>query len=104
MADKGGGSSENRESSVADLLEKLNLTAEEEQVVEFNDDEDDGGNPSKGRAMVVKVISSSTVHAAAIYGAMKPAWGNPAGLKIRSVGAKAKNLFVAEFDYEQDME
>jgi hypothetical protein len=35
---------------------------------------------------------------------MKPAWGNPAGLKIRSVGAKAENQFVAEFDYEQDME
>jgi hypothetical protein len=104
MADKGDGSSENWESSVADLLEKLNLTAEEEQVVEFSDDEDAGGNPSKGRAMVGKVISPSTVHTAAIYGAMKPAWGNPAGLKIRLVGAKAENLFVAEFDYEQDME
>jgi hypothetical protein len=35
---------------------------------------------------------------------MKLAWGNPSGLKIRSIDMKGDNLFVAEFDYKQDME
>jgi hypothetical protein len=34
---------------------------------------------------------------------MKPAWGNPAGLKIRS-NDKEDNLFVVEFNFKQDME
>jgi hypothetical protein len=32
-----------------------------------------------------------------ILGALKPAWRNPYGLKLRSVGEKGLNLFVAEF-------
>jgi hypothetical protein len=44
-----------------------------------------------------------TVHANAVHGAMKPAWGNPRGLKIRSIGMKGENLFVAEFGFKQDM-
>lgn len=39
-----------------------------------------------------------------IYRAMKPAWGNPYGLKIRTIGEKENNLFVAEFKNQQDME
>lgn len=35
---------------------------------------------------------------------MKPAWGNPHGLKIGSIGEKEDNLFVAEFNFQQDME
>jgi hypothetical protein len=35
---------------------------------------------------------------------MKPAWGNPFGLKIRMVGEKEENLFVAEFNFQEDME
>ena len=35
---------------------------------------------------------------------MKPAWGNPQGLKVRSIGEKEDNLFVAEFGVQHDME
>jgi hypothetical protein len=35
---------------------------------------------------------------------MKPAWGNPYGLKVRSIGEKEDNLFVTEFNLQQDME
>jgi hypothetical protein len=35
---------------------------------------------------------------------MRPAWGNPAGLKIRTIRCKEDNLFVAEFSLKQDME
>lgn len=55
-------------------------------------------------ALVGKVMSPTTVHASAIHGAMKPAWGNPTGLKIRMIGKKGDNLFVAEFAFKQDME
>jgi len=39
-----------------------------------------------------------------IHRAMKPAWGNPSLLKIRSISEKGGNLFVAEFSFQQDME
>lgn len=39
-----------------------------------------------------------------VLGAMKPAWCNPVGLKIRNVGDKGHNLFVAEFGDVQAME
>jgi hypothetical protein len=35
---------------------------------------------------------------------MTPAWGNPFGLKVRSIGERGDNLFVAEFGSEVDME
>lgn len=35
---------------------------------------------------------------------MKPAWGNPYGLKFRSIGEKSENLFVAEFGGRLEME
>jgi hypothetical protein len=35
---------------------------------------------------------------------MKPPWGNPASLKIRSISMKRDNLFVVEFSFKQDME
>jgi hypothetical protein len=37
------------------------------------------------------------VHVNTVRAAMKPAWGNPAGLKFRAIGEKGRNLFVAEF-------
>lgn len=36
--------------------------------------------------------------------AMRPAWGNPYGLKLRSIGEKRNNLFVAEFGCMVDMD
>ena len=35
---------------------------------------------------------------------MKPVWGNPVGLKVRSIGEKSDNLFVAEFGCKVDMD
>ena len=81
--------------SVADMLENLHLTTEEEE---------DNAGPTVEWALVGKVLSPSTVHSSAIQGVMKPAWGNPAGLKIRSIGMKGDNLFVAEFGFKQGIE
>jgi hypothetical protein len=80
------------------------LTAEEEDVVEFSDDEDGGEASVVEWALVGKVLSPAIVHATMIYRAMKPAWGHPYGLKVRSIGEKEENLFVAEFGAQQDME
>lgn len=102
MAAMGSGLPVDPDKQVADLLQNLNLTAEEEGVVEFSDDED-VANPIRVKwALVGKVLSPTTIHAATISRAMKPAWGNPYGLKIRSIGEKEENLFVVEFKREQD--
>lgn len=102
MAGIGDGSPGQPDASVADMLKNLHLTAEEEEVVAFSDEEEE--DPKVEWVLVGKVLSPTTVHATAIKGAMKPAWGNPAGLKIRSIGTKGDNLFIAEFNYKQDME
>lgn len=90
--------------NVADLLRKLNLTEEEGGVADFSDDEESGEAPVVEWALLGKVISPSTLHANTIRSAMKPAWGNPFGLKVRSIGERGDNLFVAEFGYKADME
>uniref|UniRef100_A0A0D9XBK1 FAS1 domain-containing protein n=1 Tax=Leersia perrieri TaxID=77586 RepID=A0A0D9XBK1_9ORYZ len=92
------------EAAVADLLKDLHLTAEEEEIAAFSDDEDVGDCQVEEWSLVGKVLSPMTIHATAILGAMKAAWGNPAGLKIRSIGSKGDNLFVAEFSFKQDLE
>jgi len=38
-----------------------------------------------------------------VCAAMKPAWGNPCGLKLRTIGEKGDNLFVAELGSKMDM-
>jgi hypothetical protein len=88
---------------VTDLLKNLNLTTEEEEVVQFSDDEQEV-DPTVEWELLGKVLSPTIVHAQAIQGAMRPAWGNPTGLKIRMIGRKEDNLFVAEFGFKQDME
>lgn len=70
--------------------------------MEFSDDEDDGGTMHVEWALVGKVLSPGTLHVSTIGSAMKPAWGNPVGLKFRSIGEKSANLFVAEFGCMQD--
>lgn len=97
-----GGSRGNPEASVADLLKNLNLTAEE--VVVFSDKEDDDGVCVVEWAIVSKVLLLATLHATTIHRTMKSAWGNPYGMKIRSIGEKEENLFVVEFGSKQDME
>lgn len=68
----------------------------------FNDDEDE--EEATEWALVGKVLSPGTLHQSTITGALRPAWGNPAGLKIRSIGDKKDNLFVAKFGCKRDME
>jgi hypothetical protein len=104
MATIGGGRPGFPKDNVADLLQNLNLTAEEGDVAEFSDKEDDGGSATVEWVLVGKVLSSATLHSTTIYEAMKPAWGNPAGLKIRSIGEQGVNLFVAQFGSKHDLD
>jgi len=90
--------------NVTDLLSKLNLTEEEGAVADFSDDEEGMDLPAVEWALVGKVLSPLAVHVNTVRSAMKPAWGNPAGLKFRTIGEKHANLFVAEFKGKVDME
>jgi hypothetical protein len=69
----------------------------------FSDDEVEGDNMT-GWALVGKVLSPGSLHQNTIFGGLKPAWGNPVGLRIRSIGEKKDNLFVAEFGCKMDIE
>lgn len=98
-----GGRSGDTAPSVAELMRNLHLTGEEEEVIAFSDDEgDDELTPVV--VLIGKVLSPLVVDATTIAGAVKPAWGNPPGLKIRSVREKDDNLFVAEFNNPRDMD
>lgn len=83
--------------NVLDLLSRLNLTEEEEAVAGFCDDEDDVVLPTMEWALVGKILSPMAVYINTVRSTMKPAWGNPAGLKLQSIGEKGDNLFVAKF-------
>jgi hypothetical protein len=104
MASSGGDSSAKPDDNVAELLKNLNLTEEEDAVLALSDEDPDDENSTVEWALLGKVLSPSTVHVQAILGATRPAWGNPAGLKIRLIGKKGDNLFVVEFDFKLDME
>jgi hypothetical protein len=84
------------------MLKNLNLTEEEGEFASFSDDEDDVEGAAIEWAPVGKVISPSTLNKSTILGALKPAWGNPYGLKLRPIGEKTGNLFVAELGCKED--
>ncbi|XP_066379288.1 uncharacterized protein [Miscanthus floridulus] len=91
--------------NVSDLLQKLKLTEEEVAVLEFSDDEDDAdAMVTMEYALFGKVLSPVPVHVSTVRSAMKRAWANPIGLKIRAIGDKEDNLFVVEFGSPRDME
>jgi hypothetical protein len=77
---EGGADSPNP--SVIDLLRKLNLTKEEEAMVDFSDEEEDEVLAPVEWALVGKVLSPTPVHVSTVPSVMKPAWGNPIGLKF----------------------
>lgn len=108
MASIGGGRKGKGEahpsSNVTDLLKCLNLTEEEEAIADFSDNEDEMDLPMVEWALVGKVLSPTAVHVNTVRAAMKPAWGNPVGLKFCAIGEKSDNLFVAEFGSSVDME
>lgn len=91
--DSGSGSRE----EVSDLLGHLNLTAEEDVIVDSDDEVVTEGLTSEW-SLIGKVLSPKPIHSTTIYRAMKPAWGNPKGLGVRSVGDKNENLFIADFE------
>jgi len=91
-------SSEAEKAEVSDLLGRLNLTAEEADVVVDSDDEAEVEMVKSEWSLIGKVLSLKPVHVMTIIRAMKPAWGNPKGLEIRSVGDKKDNLFIADFE------
>jgi hypothetical protein len=85
-------------------MQRLNLTEEEGGVAEFDDEEETEAPASVEFALLGKVLSPSALHANTIKAAMTPAWGNPHRLKIRSIGERGENLFVAEFGSKADMD
>lgn len=89
---------------VEELLRKLNLTGEEGAVLDFADDDEEEPLAPVEWALVGKILSPTSIHIDSIRQAMRPAWGNPKGLKIRSIGEKGDNLFVAEFGSARDRE
>jgi hypothetical protein len=113
MASAGSGSKEGRgnygslgkaKENVTDLLLKLNLTEEEEAILDFSDDEGEAAAPAVEWAVVGKVLSPSIVNVSTVRSAMKPAWGNPCGLKLRAIGEKSENMFVVELGSKLEME
>lgn len=69
-----GGGDDNPDPNVADLLRRLNLTEEEEVVVDFSDYEENEEVAPVEWALVGKVLSPSPVHVSTVRPAMKPAW------------------------------
>jgi hypothetical protein len=86
------------------MLQKLNLTEEEEAIAEFSDKEDAEVLAPAEWVLVGKVLSPMPVHINTVRSAMKPAWGNPVGVKFQAIGEKGANLFVVEFGSARDME
>jgi hypothetical protein len=78
----------------------LRLTAKESKTfVLANDLAEDYGGPEW--AIVGKVLARNTLHVETIKAVIKPAWGNPKGMKVRSLGP---NLFLAELSSEADLQ
>lgn len=98
----GGGSAPNP--NVTDLLRWPNLTKDERAIVEFSEAEDEEVPVLVEWALVGKVLSPSPVHVNTVRSVMKPAWGNPAGLKFRAIRERGINLFVAEYGRASDLE
>jgi hypothetical protein len=95
---------EGAKSNVTDLLQKLNLTEDEGAIADFSDDEDDEATPLVEWAVFGKIMSPSIVHVNMVQAAMRPAWGNPYGLKFHAIREKGDNMFVAELGSKADME
>lgn len=99
----GGGGGTQKPPNVSDLLQKLRLTEDEGAVLEFSDVEEEETLAPVEHALYGKVLSPVPVHVSTVRSAMKAAWSNPIGLKIRAIGDKGDNLFVAEFGSARDM-
>ncbi|KAL6642633.1 hypothetical protein ACP70R_020814 [Stipagrostis hirtigluma subsp. patula] len=86
--------------NVVEMLGRLKLTAEESEAIVVEDAELEGLATSE-LAIIGKVLSASVLHIHTITAALRPAWGNPKGLVMKSVG---NNVFTAEFECKQDLD
>ncbi|KAM0911064.1 hypothetical protein ACQ4PT_013724 [Festuca glaucescens] len=83
---------------VVEMLQRLKLTPQESKAFVPEDMNDDNfGCPEW--ALVGKVLAPNPYHISTISAALRPAWGNPKGLELRSMGT---NQFMAEFACERD--
>ena len=87
-------------SNVTELMGRLKLTAEESSVLSV-DDISLEGLVTSNLAIIGKVLSPNILHIQTIMSALRPAWGNPRGLEVKSVG---DNTFIVEFSSKQDWE
>lgn len=89
--------------SLAEMMKRLNLTPKEATPFILDRPlilDDVGENPLCPDWLVVgKVLAPNTLHIDTITAVVWPAWGNPEGLIVRSVGP---NLFLVEFKMEAD--
>ncbi|KAM0884224.1 hypothetical protein ACQ4PT_031130 [Festuca glaucescens] len=85
---------------VATMMGRLRLMAKESKTFVLADDivEDYG---FLEWAIVGKVLAPNTLHVETIKAIIKPAWGNPKGMKVRSLGP---NIFLAELSSKIDMQ
>lgn len=79
-----------------EALEKLGITKEEATPVVIDDTEE---GEAKKWLLAGKVLHRHLLHIQTITNALPPAWGNPRGLKLRSLG---ENTFVEEFEAQRD--
>jgi hypothetical protein len=84
--------------AVADMMRQLTLTPKEAAPL-ILDDEGDDCLPCPKWALVGKVLMPNTLHINTILAVVKPAWGNPRGLKVKPMG---DNIFMAVFGSEAD--
>jgi hypothetical protein len=80
-------------------FKSLNLTEEEKKVIVMDDREDD--KEEGVFAIAGKVLSVNEFHIQTISSALRPAWGNPRGLKFQSHG---DNIFVATLESKRDVD
>ncbi|KAM0931352.1 hypothetical protein ACQ4PT_000394 [Festuca glaucescens] len=105
----GGGKGKNKlaadpveaEEAVDSMMGRLNILADEVDVVEMSDDKDVPVAAPVKWSLIGKVLSPAVTHIQSIRAAMKPAWGNPKGLKCRPV---VDNIFITDFANKGDME
>ncbi|KAE8804669.1 Alanyl-tRNA synthetase [Hordeum vulgare] len=85
-----------KRAKLEEALGKMAITDEEATPLVIDDREDD--KPAKW-LLAGRILRRNLLHIQTISGALKSAWGNPRGLKFRSMG---ENTFVAEFETQRD--